>query len=533
MRARLPLVVSVLAASALAGCGAPDGDSRGTAFVFFDASARNAGLALVAGTEVLPAEAVPLEIDAPLEASLRRLPGGRPLRRGDAVPPAARLEQLATVGLQPDEAVHVRGSEGEMMRGPADADRLYLVGPEKAVQELAARFGAWPTRLDGSEDAAALGRADRWVLIAPDVLSLVATLETRELEDLEAVVPAFAGGDAADEQDRELGRAADEEDTARNEARAIERDLAVLVTLEGETGRGSLPTFDSGERIPVRARLVNESARARAVVLPGDGSSVGWREPYVRWTVERETAPGVWQKLADAPYSRCGHYDPDWHTDVMLLAPGESQLLDNMISVEGRADIHAPGKYRARAHYEYRAGFGTRRFSDLVGVGVSDEGSPSARLIEAVPAFEIVSAPFEFRVETGLVLEVRPRAAAIDAAAPDSVEVWLMNGSRVPRALGPGKVNGLAVQVVDETGKVLYHPFYLEGPDVDARVLAPGTGVRLPLVLDASYSRYPPPDDLPRATWVRATGWMSEGPEDPSPQTLSSPRVAMAVRGAH
>jgi hypothetical protein len=530
MRAPLPLLASLLAAAALTGCGAPDGDGRGTAFVLFDGSARNAGLALVAGTEVLPADVVPLEIDAPVAASLRRLPDGRPLRHGDAVPPAPRLEHVASLDLHPDEAVHVRGSEGELMRGPADADRIYLVGPEKAAQELAARFGAWPTRLDGSEDAAALGRADRWVLAAPDVLSLVATLESSELEDLEAVVPAFVGGDAADEQERELGRAADEEDAARNEARAIERDLAVLVTMEGE--RGSLPTFDAGQPIPLRASLVNDSGRARAVVRPGDGSSVGWREPYVRWTLEREAAPGVWRKVPDTPYSRCGNYDADWQKDVVLLAPGQSLLLGDMIPVESRADIDAPGKYRARAHYEYRAGFGTRGFSGLVVVGVSDEPSASGRLIEGVPAFDIVSEPFEFRVQTGLVLEVRPRAAAFDAGAPDSVEVWLMNGSREPRAIGPGKVNGLAVQVVDETGKFLYQPFYLESPDLDAQVLAPGAGVRLPLLIDTKYSRYAPPDGLPPSTWVRASGWLSPGPEDRSMQSLGSPRVPMAVRGA-
>ena len=531
MRGRLPLVASLLAAAALAGCGAPDGDGQGTAFVFFDASARGAGLALVAGREVLPADAVPLELDAPQEASLRRLPEGRPLRRGDAVPPAERLEHLASIDLQPDEAVHVRGSGGDLMRGPADADRIYLVGGEKPAQELAARFGAWPTRLDGSEDAAAMGRADRWVLIAPDVLSLVATLEPEQLEDLEAVVPAFVGGDAADEQEQELGRAADEEDAARNEARAIERDLAVLVTLEGATPGGAVPSFDTGERIPLLASLFNQSSRARAVVMPGDGSSVGWREPYVRWTVERETAPGVWQTLPDAPYSRCGNYDPVWQKDVMLLAPGQSRLLDNMIAVEGRADIGAPGRYRARAHYEYRAGFGTRGFSDLVIVGVSDDPPASARLIEGVPAFEVVSDPYEFRIEAGLALEVRPRAAALDASVPDSVEVWLVNGSRQPRAIEPGKVNGLALQVVDEAGKYLYQPFHLQDPDVDARVLAPGAGVRLPLVIDANFSRYPPPDDVPRATWVRASGWLSEA-EGHWSQTLTSKRIPMAVRGA-
>jgi hypothetical protein len=530
MRARLPLVASLLAAAALTACGAPDGDGQGTAFVFFDGSARNAGLALVAGSEVLPADAMPLELDAPLEASLRRLPAGRPLRRGDAVPPPARLEHLATIDLHPDEAVHVRGSDGELMRGPADADRIYLVGPEKAAQELASRFGAWPTRLDGSEDAAALGRADRWVLVAPDVLSLMATLEPEQLEDL-AVVPAFVGGDAAEEQEGELGRAADEEDTARNEARAIERDLAVLVTMEAER-RGSVPTFDAGQPIPLRASLVNESGRGRAVVRPGDGSSVGWREPYVRWTVERETAPGVWKKLPDLPYSRCGNYDADWQKDVMLLEPGQSQLLDHMISVDGRADIDAPGKYRARAHYEYRVGLGSRGWSGLTVVGVSDEPSASARLIEGVPAFEIVSEPYEFRVQTGLVLEVRPRAAALDAGAPDSVEVWLMNGSREARAIGPGKVNGLAVQVVDETGKFLYQPFYLDSPELDAHVLAPGTGVQLPLVIDANYSHHAPPDGLPRTTFVRASGWLSPVPEDRSLQSLGSPRVPMAVRGA-
>ena len=530
MRARLPALSCLLTTVALFGCGAPEGRGEGAAFVFFDTAARNAGLALVTGTEVLPAELTPLELDAPQVGALRRLPEGRPLRHGTTPPPAVRLEHLADLELQPDEAVHVRGSNGEVVRGPADADRVYLMGPEKAAQELAARFGAWPTRLDGSEDAAALGRADRWVLVAPDVLSLMASLEPRDLEELDGVMPAFFDGEAADEQEAELGRAADEEEVARNEARAIERDLAVLVTLRGAPAPGQVPMFDVGQEVPLHATLTNASSRARAVVWPGDGSSVGWREPYVRWTVERESAPGTWQELPRAQYSRCGNYDADWQKDVALLEPGDSKQLADMLSPNWSADLTRPGHYRARAHYQYGAGLGRRGVFGLALNDLLGEPPPQARLIDGVPAFEVISEPFEFRIERGLVLELHPRGAELDPASTDSLEVWLVNRSRTPRTIGDGKIS-LSVDLVDAEPMRQYRPFSLQEVTVQGRVFQPGERMRVPLVADPGYASTPVPNDAPRAGLVTASGWLWQGEgELRTTLNLHGNRVQMSLR---
>lgn len=529
MRIRLPLA-ACLAAAALVGCGAPEGSGEGAAFVFFDAPARNAGLALVAGKEVLAARGVPLELDAPVAASLQRLPDGRALRHGEEPPPAARLAHVAELDLHPDEAVHVRGSDGAVMRGPADADRVYLVGPEKAAQDVAARFGSWPTRLEGSEDAPSLGRAERWVLVAPDVLSLMATLEPRELADLEAVVPAYLAGDAADDQEAELERAGDEEAVARSEARAIERDLAVLVTLADAQRPGGVPTFDVGESIPLRATLSNQSQRARAVVWPGDGSSVGWREPYVRWTVERENAPGVWEKLPDAPYGRCGNYDSLWQKDAALLGPGESRVLTDMIEPTGVVDLSQPGRYRARAHYLYRGGAGSGAFGDL-SASVHGAPAPQARLLEGVPAFEVISAPFELRIVRCLGLEMSARGAALDTASPDSVEVWLVNRAREPRAVEAGSITGFTVEVTpDGAERAPSRPrsqqaFSLLDVRIAPQVLAPGARVRLPLVVEPHWAEYRLGSMLPDAGVVTARGWLWQGSGDA--------RTAQMLHGNH
>jgi hypothetical protein len=162
----------------------------------------------------------------------------------------------------------------------------------------------------------------------------------------------------------------------------IERDLRLEIALD--TPR----RIRGGERVGVTLRLRNRSrTRTHAVVEPGDGSEIGWREPHVFFTAERETAPGTWVPVATAPYARCGLYAPDWQTSIVSLAPGRSIALSGWLADPSvMLDLRTPGRVRVRAHYAYGAGARTR-----------GPTTPPAQLA-GVPAFEIVSRPITITI---------------------------------------------------------------------------------------------------------------------------------------
>lgn len=69
----------------------------------------------------------------------------------------------------------------------------------------------------------------------------------------------------------------------------------------------------------LEVELVNVSDRAVTLVMPGDGSSVAWRTPILRWSVS--PAPETPQMV------RCGNINHLRPGEVFTLAPGERRRL--------------------------------------------------------------------------------------------------------------------------------------------------------------------------------------------------------------
>lgn len=232
----------------------------------------------------------------------------------------------------------------------------------------------------------------------------------------------------------------------QHEKAKIERDL--VLDVERKTPK----TIQPGEPIILEMALVNRSkTQTRPVVKPGDGSSVGWREPHVFYTARRKTETGNWVDVPQANSERCGLYDADWQKDVTKLEPGERLELKKWISQPyGMLEYQEPGRHRLYVHYQYEAGRRKR-------------GKPPADLgeMEGVPAFEIVSEPIALEV-------VRPLDVVVKAKSPlkvktktklsDIFDVKLINRSKKPLEVQSPTLHGDARLRLEIEGKFGWHP---------------------------------------------------------------------------
>src|SRR5262245_110834 len=73
------------------------------------------------------------------------------------------------------------------------------------------------------------------------------------------------------------------------------------------------PAYDPG----LPAHRVNKGKKPVTVVLPGDGSDVGWRTPVVRWGKEER-----------GTIRRCGNINRLKPEEVIELLPGQRVKLD-------------------------------------------------------------------------------------------------------------------------------------------------------------------------------------------------------------
>jgi hypothetical protein len=103
-----------------------------------------------------------------------------------------------------------------------------------------------------------------------------------------------------------------------------------------------------GERPQVRAGVVNESKTAVALVLPGDGSSVGWRTPIVGWSVLNADDRGTRPSAPPVRGSRDGNINPLTAKDLLTLEPGTSAPLGDWL---GSPSFPSPGAYRVVFYY--------------------------------------------------------------------------------------------------------------------------------------------------------------------------------------
>jgi hypothetical protein len=150
-----------------------------------------------------------------------------------------------------------------------------------------------------------------------------------------------------------------------------------------------------GERLDLVMRLVHHQTRESGkappvwVVKPGDGSEVGWREPWVRFEVEQNT-PGpdgvvAWVRLGEPQLGRCGLYDPNWEKDAVALAAGESIPLKDWLPDPAQAFGLKAGTYRVTVRYQFRGG-ATK--------GHIPASTPPKVMVGVAP-YEVVSKPIE------------------------------------------------------------------------------------------------------------------------------------------
>jgi hypothetical protein len=104
-----------------------------------------------------------------------------------------------------------------------------------------------------------------------------------------------------------------------------------------------------GESVAVEASITNASSAAVTLVVPGDGSGVGWRTPVTGWSFLPEASDKQHgEPVPDDTHRFCGNINPLKRSEVFTLQPSESRVFRDWI--QPRADL-PPGRYRAVLYY--------------------------------------------------------------------------------------------------------------------------------------------------------------------------------------
>ncbi len=102
----------------------------------------------------------------------------------------------------------------------------------------------------------------------------------------------------------------------------------------------ALPATDGYPRYSLT--LTNTGKKRVRLVLPGDGSAVGWRTPSLTWI---GTANG--KPAQHAVVGRCGLTNPIDEKEIFELAPGQSRELNDWLDVPR----FVPGTYDVSLRY--------------------------------------------------------------------------------------------------------------------------------------------------------------------------------------
>ena len=212
------------------------------------------------------------------------------------------------------------------------------------------------------------------------------------------------------------------EEPAPADAPKIKSDLVLTAKLE------SAKTIQPGQLIGIELALENRSGSAtHRVIKPGDGSSVGWREPHVFFTVKHQGADGKWGEAPRKKYGRCGLFDTNWAKDFVDLAPGEKLELKSWVpSINYFWEFQRAGNYQIRAHYA----FGGHRKGGKVGAVAKTQKLPQE--VRDIPNFELVSKPIKIKVERPLDVKVKVKrvmTANQPVALSKLLDVTLVNNS--------------------------------------------------------------------------------------------------------
>jgi len=209
----------------------------------------------------------------------------------------------------------------------------------------------------------------------------------------------------------------------------IQRDLELVARIEG-----TAPRYRSWP-VSITVDLVNRSpGTSYPVVMPGDGSDAGMREPHVYFTTEVLAGDGSWKPLQHRGGARCGNYDPYWLDEVIVLDPGAWRRLQWI----NPPVLPESGRARIRAHYTYEARPAERPWGNVDRTPLSD-GLGGMRGVEP---FELISAPVELTlqapehtradIERDLALELtREGPPAVFSWQPVRFQVKLVNRSKV------------------------------------------------------------------------------------------------------
>jgi hypothetical protein len=134
-----------------------------------------------------------------------------------------------------------------------------------------------------------------------------------------------------------------------------------------------------GDRVKVRALLLNEGKKPVTLVRPGDGSDCGWRTPVVGWSVRRVLpvdAPARVTARLVLPQGRrlCGNINALKASEVFTLPPGQFKRMDGWI---GPPDFPEPGTYRIVLLYKNEPG---RRW---LGIPLGEHDAKAMKQVQA------------------------------------------------------------------------------------------------------------------------------------------------------
>jgi hypothetical protein len=200
--------------------------------------------------------------------------------------------------------------------------------------------------------------------------------------------------------------------------------LAQKLKLEISLKHG-LAAFEVGQRVEITAKIRNISREPIAIVLPGDGSSEGWREPHLTFAGTIDAGQGVQPLTGAHSLGRCGLFDSNWHDEVVTIPPGGEQPLGDWIPAPSdRLAMQEPGRISFSLRYAYTAGADAKDFN------------PGA--MTDTPAFELVSNTLQIQRNRSLVLSVRPRDTIPRGRATTMAHYYQLeahNASDTPREL--------------------------------------------------------------------------------------------------
>lgn len=180
------------------------------------------------------------------------------------------------------------------------------------------------------------------------------------------------------------------------------------------------------DRCEVSAEIVNTSQTDTLhVVLPGDGSASGRREPKI-WIETERLNDGEWIPVHDYGGGWfCGFYDADWISSVRTLKPNQSIAMSGNNFVGGGVRSLATGVYRQRLVYHFRGNIPSRPTQALEpeGYGLMT-GYPEHTLRSEPVEFVIPDAPLSIRIDLKDQTSLLSEETLIDSSG---IAIWLDN----------------------------------------------------------------------------------------------------------